>query len=187
MATRSYQRVTLSLDSPALWRLAKLSELYQSAAKGTITDAHRQMIHDLADARGVPRFEDAIAGFTAADYEACAVSVPQDGGGWRRETVAEVRARLAPTGRTVALPPLVPPPVTAREPAKGDGSTERVGTDAVGRIGAAMNRSGLVTFAEVDRAIGAARGTTRNASKGAVPLDKAGGGKLLSWIEEQGA
>ena len=181
MATRSYQRVTLSLDSPALWRLAKLSELYQSAAKGTMTDAHRQMIHDLADARGVPRFEDAIHGFTDADYEACAVSVPQDGGGWRRETVAEARARLAPTGRTVALPPLAPPPVVAREPAKGNAQS------AEARLTTAMGHAGLKTFAEVDRKIGAAKGTTRNASKGAVPLDKAGGGKLLAWVEEQGA
>ena len=181
MATRSYQRVTLSLDSPALWRLAKLSELYQSAAKGTMTDAHRQMIHDLADARGVPRFEDAIHGFTDADYEACAVSVPQDGGGWRRETVAEARARLAPTGRTVALPPLAPPPVATREPAKGNGQS------AEDRIALAMHRTSFTTFAEVDRKIGAAKGTTRNASKGGVPLASAAGGRLLAWVEEQGA
>ena len=181
MATRSYQRVTLSLDSPALWRLAKLSELYQSAAKCTITDSHRQMIHDLADARGVPRFEDAIADFTTADYEACAVSVPQDGGGWRRETLAEARARLAPTGRAVALPPLAPP---TKAPEKELGPSEE---SAEVRIGAAMAKAGVESYPALARLLEIDRGTIRNAVKGTTPLETAGGGRLLAWVEEQGA
>ena len=67
------------------------------------------------------------------------------------------------------------------------GKAPAVAADAVERIETAMWCAGLKTVGQVDRAIGASVGTTRSVMTGRVALASAAGGKLLSWIEEQGA
>jgi len=53
------------------------------------------------------------------------------------------------------------------------------------RIRAAMGKAGLEFYGDVDRACGAAKGTSRNAAKSAdaKALASAAGGRLLAWIE----
>ncbi len=72
------------------------------------------------------------------------------------------------------VPAVAPSPVPAPAPPSNEA-----------RIRAAMARAGLEFYGDVDRAVGASKGTTRNAAKAAdaKALASAAGGALLAWID----
>ena len=75
-----------------------------------------------------------------------------------------------------ALPPVEvsakPPPVPAFGPSPA--------MDEAARLRRAL---GSMAPGTLDRQLGIGRGTTRRALLGGLPLDKAGGGKVLAWVE----